>query len=68
MTDPQATDLNDAHCHFFSAGFFATLGRRSASSARVGSTWSSHRARGSMGGGTRPSRRDARRHHGERPG
>ena len=27
MTDPQATDLNDAHCHFFSAGFFTTLGR-----------------------------------------
>ena len=27
MTEPQATGLNDAHCHFFSAGFFATLGR-----------------------------------------
>ena len=27
MTEPQATGLNDAHCHFFSAGFFTTLGR-----------------------------------------
>ena len=27
MTELQATGLNDAHCHFFSAGFFATLGR-----------------------------------------
>ena len=27
MTEPQAIGLNDAHCHFFSAGFFATLGR-----------------------------------------
>ena len=35
MTDPQAPGLNDAHCHFFSAGFFATLGRDpSASPAR----------------------------------
>ena len=27
MTGPHAPRLNDAHCHFFSAGFFATLGR-----------------------------------------
>ena len=27
MTEPQAPGLNDAHCHFFSAGFFTTLGR-----------------------------------------
>ena len=27
MTEPDATHPNDAHCHFFSAGFFAALGR-----------------------------------------
>ena len=25
MTEPDATHLNDAHCHFFSAGFFSAL-------------------------------------------
>ena len=27
MTEPDATRPNDAHCHFFSAGFFAALAR-----------------------------------------
>ena len=29
MTEPDPTRLNDAHCHFFSAGFFTALGRDS---------------------------------------
>lgn len=33
MTEPGALRLNDAHCHFFSAGFFATLGRDPAAPA-----------------------------------
>ena len=30
MTEPDATRINDAHCHFFSAGFFTALARDSA--------------------------------------
>ena len=58
---PVAT-LNDAHCHFFSAGFFETLAkdpaaapadgprRRSAGAAGMGPAREPRRARGSLGG------------------
>ena len=78
MTETDEKRLNDAHCHFFSAGFFDALARDpaappaadpavdSAGRARLGPAGESRATGRPLGRRARPPRRAARRPHGQR--